>query len=448
MHECLQEKWKELQKQIAKAVQPDSLLRVFYCGTFPHPPVPNVLEGPVDMGLVFKCTRGTVELQESGICGTRYYWARSVKICKKRGTWAAWNVCKLCGTGDNITVVYVWPPSRWGIPLDGLMMTHGRSAVYMFQRVASDAVMQAVFMHAGVVLRSPAGNVEARVRRELLTQEPHLLPQLFTHARNAWLVAGHPGWGVFKFQGAACADIPHIFFESAPSQQHTTYSYPCEASLIACYTPPAGSTQPVQEPAHEAGTSTGPPQDAANGAVVGVANGEIDVRGVSGDIFAMPSPDKVPEHVDLFHLSTDPLAPAAPPDGDGDVRICALHALDGANGAGADVGASVFDSVSFKGLSGVTNLSSLFASAVSLPPDENNASEPTPPVVNWMATTSNAMNMGVNVSVSPVNVFPHAAHGAGGATESTLGGTGVASSAPCHTSVFTDIQVSCRKEFV
>lgn len=65
----MQEKWRELRRQLAKAVWPDSQLRVFYCGTYPAAPLPSLLEGAVDMGLVFTCTRGTVDLYEGGICG-------------------------------------------------------------------------------------------------------------------------------------------------------------------------------------------------------------------------------------------------------------------------------------------------------------------------------------------------------------------------------------------
>lgn len=265
---------------------------------------------------------------------------------------------------------------------------------------------ECAYEHAGLVMRSPGANVEAHVRRELLTQEPHLLPLLFMHARNAWLSPGHPGWGVFKFQGVLCADIPHVFSESEPSHHRTPFSYACESSLIPCYTPPASAEQAVHEPIHEAAPPAGQGGDALE---AGIFSSEIKAPGVSGDIFSMSSPEKAPESRDLFHLSADPLAPAAAPNPDGDVDMHAPRAfagVDGAStGAAADVGASVFDSISFKGLSTVTNLSSLFASAVSLPADEN-ANASTPPVINWMATTSNAKKMGVNVSVSPANVFP------------------------------------------
>lgn len=277
-------------------------------------------------------------------------------------------------------------------------------------------------------MRSPAGNIEAHVRRELLTQEPHLLPQLYMHARNAWLLPGHPGWGVFKFQGAACSDVPLVLSEAEPATQHSIFTYACEPSLIACFTP-ASNEEPPQH-AHAPTEAPGP--------VAGITSSEMNARGVSGDIFSMSSPEKAPEHHDLFHLSTDPLAPVAPNTArdthpQQDVQMHAPHAFVGENratrsAAGMDVGASVFDSVSLKGLSGVTNLSSLFASAVSLPPDENNnsnKSSPTPPVINWMATTSNAMNMGVPVNVNPVNVFPqmhaHAAHAPAPVIDTTAG---------------------------
>ena len=248
---------------------------------------------------------------------------------------------------------------------------------------------ECAYVHVGVVMRSPGANVEAHVRRELLTQEPHLLPLLFMHARNAWLSPGHPGWGVFKFQGVLCADIPHVFSESEPSHHRTPFSYACESSMIPCYTPPASAEQAVLEPVHEEAPPVGHGGDAL---VAGIFSSEIKAPGVSGDVFSMASPEKAPESRDLFHLSPDLLAPAAAPNPDGDVEKHAPHTfpgVDGASaGAAADVGASVFDSISFKGLSGVLNLSSLFASAVSLPANENNMNASTPPVINWMATTS------------------------------------------------------------
>lgn len=65
----VQDRLGELKEQLKRAVRPDSQLRVFYCGTYPEAPLPNLLEGPVDVGLVFTCTRGTVDLHEGGICG-------------------------------------------------------------------------------------------------------------------------------------------------------------------------------------------------------------------------------------------------------------------------------------------------------------------------------------------------------------------------------------------
>eukprot|EP00892_Ulva_mutabilis_P004278 jgi/Ulvmu1/2221/UM013_0068.1 len=59
----------ELKEQLKRAVRPDSQLRVFYCGTYPTAPLPGLLDGAVDVGLVFTCTRGTVDLHEAGICG-------------------------------------------------------------------------------------------------------------------------------------------------------------------------------------------------------------------------------------------------------------------------------------------------------------------------------------------------------------------------------------------
>eukprot|EP00892_Ulva_mutabilis_P004279 jgi/Ulvmu1/2222/UM013_0069.1 len=63
------DKLKDVKAQIDRAVWPDAHLRVFYCGTYPAAPLPGLLDGVVDVGLVFTCTRGTVDLHEGGICG-------------------------------------------------------------------------------------------------------------------------------------------------------------------------------------------------------------------------------------------------------------------------------------------------------------------------------------------------------------------------------------------
>lgn len=67
----VQTKLAELKEQLARAVQPDSNLRVFYCGPYATAPLPGLLPGggSVDVGLVFTCTHGTVDLTERGICG-------------------------------------------------------------------------------------------------------------------------------------------------------------------------------------------------------------------------------------------------------------------------------------------------------------------------------------------------------------------------------------------
>lgn len=66
----MQIKLKEIRAQLKRAVWPDAHLRVFYCGTYTQSPLSGLLPGAVDMGLVFKCNRGTVDLSEAGICGT------------------------------------------------------------------------------------------------------------------------------------------------------------------------------------------------------------------------------------------------------------------------------------------------------------------------------------------------------------------------------------------
>ena len=82
----MQDRLTELKEQLKRAVRPDSQLRVFYCGTYPAAPLPNLLEGAVDMGLVFTCTRGTVDLHEGGICGTPPPAAPQPQCC------AAWSL--------------------------------------------------------------------------------------------------------------------------------------------------------------------------------------------------------------------------------------------------------------------------------------------------------------------------------------------------------------------
>ena len=73
----MQDRLGELKEQLKRAVRPDSQLRVFYCGTYPEAPLPGLLEGPVDVGLIFTCTRGTVDLHEGGICGAVLFIALS-----------------------------------------------------------------------------------------------------------------------------------------------------------------------------------------------------------------------------------------------------------------------------------------------------------------------------------------------------------------------------------
>lgn len=330
-------------------------------------------------------------------------------------------------------------------------------------------------------MRSPGSNLEAHIRRDLLTQEPHLLPQLYTHARNAWFMPTHPGWGVFKFQGAPCADLPRAFRESEASEQAGLFTYACDASLIPPFTPSAAeekthtNAQPQETAGNTHAAHASAPADVtmgvpiektepaaeASGGVRGITSSEMNARAIAdADLFSMCSPGKSPEnHIDLFHLSTDPLVPVGATSGamlgahacgksaDG-AQMHAPNAFGGtaeyaAGNSGANVGASVFDSVSLKGLSGVTNLSSLFASAVSLPADDTqNKSSPTVPVINWMATTSNARSMGVDVSLEPASILSNTMHvdHASGAANGENAGDKHAAHAPVNTAFATPAQ--------
>ena len=195
----MQDKWNEVLRTLGRTVQVDSSLRAFYAGPLQPADVPFAVPrdfahaGAVDVGLLFECRRGELQLhQPPGVC------------------------CVLAATfvNDARNAVYregqARAEQRASARLLHFIQDSGDIAanVALLAALRQSSVQRAqqTCVSTGVVVRSPALAQEVRVPSENSVASSRLRDSLQQLAERQWSAQHHsPGWGIFMFGGHTVA---------------------------------------------------------------------------------------------------------------------------------------------------------------------------------------------------------------------------------------------------